>query len=545
MKSYSFLLILLGFLSSCHFKHSEADLVIYNATVYTLDETNSVEQAIAIKDGKIVAIGKDRDILNNFRYTESIDAKQQFIYPGFIDAHCHFVGYGLGLQNVDLRGCKSFSEVLQRLKTFAAANPGNTWIVGRGWDHTDWPGKQWPNKDSLDILFPNRPILFHRVDGHSALVNQAALTAAGITSTTKIEGGVIDVVNGKLSGLIKENTVDVITRIIPKPTEEQLLQALLKAQKKCFEVGLTTVDDAGLDKNTLLTLQKLYAAKKLDMRMYAMASDLQENFDYFRKNGPIKSESFNVHAFKFYADGSLGSRSACLCKPYHDATNEYGLLTTHPDSLRKRLQILNEMNFQACTHAIGDSANRSMLQLYGEVLGGSNDKRWRIEHAQVVVPEDFHWFQQYNIIPSVQPTHATSDAKWAADRWGEERMSGAYAYKELLKQNGIIALGTDAPVEDIDPLYTFYSAVFRKNAAGEPQNGFLSTNALTRLEALKGMTLWAALSNHEENVKGTIEKGKFADLVFLDRDLLKAAENDVLKAKVTRTVVGGKVMFSE
>ncbi|MES2628491.1 MAG: amidohydrolase [Bacteroidota bacterium] len=545
MRTFTVVLFSALFLTSCHFKRSEADLVIFNATVYTLNETNSVEQAIAIKDGKIVAVGKDRDILNNFRYSESIDAEQQYIYPGFIDAHCHFVNYGLGLQNVDLKGCRSFAEVLQRLTKFSKANPGQQWIIGRGWDHTDWPGKIWPVKDSLDLLFPDRPVLLHRVDGHAALVNQSALAAAGFSPSTKISGGVLMKANGKLTGLLKENAVDSVMKFIPKPNETELGNALKKAQKNCFAVGLTTVDDAGLDIGTLLMLKKLSEAGQIGIRVYAMASDNPENFAYFTENGAIRNPYLNVSSFKFYADGSLGSRSACLVQPYHDDIHEHGLLTTTPEELKSRFERVFAMNFQANTHAIGDSANREILKLYGDILKGANDHRWRIEHAQVVTPQDLEFFRKFTIIPSIQPTHATSDAKWAADRLGPDRVHTAYAYKKLLKQNGILALGTDAPVEDINPLYTFYSAVFRKNTRQEPEGGFQTEDALTREEALKGMTLWAALANHEENQKGSIEKGKFADLVFMNRDLFKAPEQEVLKAKVIRTMVDGKTVYKD
>lgn len=540
-----FILAILAFFTSCHFKQSEADLVVYNAVIYTMDESSTVKQAMAIKDGKIVAMGADRDILNNFRYSESIDAMQQPIYPGFIDAHCHFVGYALGLQNVDLRACKSYSEMIARVKTFAAQNPNAKWIVGRGWDHTDWPGKQFPTKDSLDILFPNTPLLLHRIDGHAALVNQAALDLAKISAGSIIKGGVIEIKSGKPSGLIMENAVDSISKLIPKPTEAELLSALKKAQKKCFEVGLTTVDDAGLDNETLLALAKIYKDKKLDMRMYAMASDLPTNFDYFEKKGAIKGDWFNVHAFKFYADGSLGSRSACMRHPYHDAPGQSGIMTISSDELKGKLARIDAMGFQACTHAIGDSANHQVLKLYAEQLKGGNDKRWRIEHAQVVSKEDLELFKNYTIIPSVQSTHATSDSKWAAERLGGERIKDAYSYKELLAQNGWVALGTDFPVEDINPLNTFYSAVFRKTNSGEPSNGFLMDNALSRQQALYGMTLWAAMSNKEENVKGTLEVGKYADFVILDKDLLKAEEKAVLKTRVVRTVVGGKTVFQK
>lgn len=544
MKKLCTLLFISISLFSCHFKRQEADLVVYNAIIYSMDENNTTYQAMAIKDGKIVALGKERDILNNFRYDESIDAGTKVIYPGFIDAHCHFVGYANGLKQVNLFGTKSFAEVIKRVQDFAKANPDVKFIVGRGWDHTDWPGKQFPDRTELDELFPNTPILLHRIDGHAALVNGAALKLASLSESSIIKGGILNKnKDGQLSGLLFENAVDSVSKQVPKVSDEELLAVLKRAQKNCFEVGLTSLDDAGLDNRTLLILKKFYEQNKLDIRLYAMASDSKDNFDYFIKNGAIKSDRFNVHSFKFYADGSLGSRSACMIKPYTDAPGNHGILTITPEELEEKLKIAYELNFQANTHAIGDSANSEVLRLYAKVLKTGTDRRWRIEHAQVVEPSVMHLFKDFAIVPSVQSTHATSDSKWAKDRLGEDRVHHAYAYKELLKENGWLPLGTDFPVEGIDPLLTFYSAVFRKTAAGEPANGFQVENSLSRLEALRGMTIWAALANQEENVKGSLEKGKFADFIIVDRDLLKVAEKDVLKTKVERTVVGGKTVY--
>jgi len=544
MRLLFFFSLLVFVVSACHFKHQDADLVIYNATIYTLDENNSVQQAIAIKDGKIVALGKDRDILNNFRYTESIDAAKQTIYPGFIDAHCHFVNYGFGLEQANLVGCKSFGEMLQRVADFSKANPEKSWIIGRGWDHTDWPGKMWPDKRQLDILFPKTPVILQRIDGHAALVNQAALDVAKITSNSKINGGFIGIENGQLTGLIKENTIDSVSKCVPKPTLADYEKALAKAQNKCFEAGITSVADAGLKMEDIEALKALHGSSKLLMRVYAMASDNDENFSWLSEIGRIKTDRLNVSSFKFYADGSLGSRSACLLKPYHDENGNTGMLTIDLEKLEEKLRLLYEMHFQANTHCIGDSANRAILSLYGKILKGTNDRRWRIEHAQVVDPEDFAWFGKYTIIPSVQPTHATSDMKWAGDRLGDERLPNAYALKKLLGQNGFIALGTDFPVEDISPLATFYTAVFRQNLNQIPGKGFLPENALSRMEALKGMTIWAAMANFEEEEKGSLEKGKFADLVILDRDILKVDQSQVLKARVKATFVGGQKVFS-
>jgi predicted amidohydrolase YtcJ len=318
---------------------------------------------------------------------------------------------------------------------------------------------------------------------------------------------------------------------------------LLEAQQNCFAVGLTTVDDCGLGFGSVELVKKMQATGDLKMRMYIMLSDGSANYDYAKKNGKLKTDRLNVRSFKVYADGALGSRGACLLKPYSDKTGWYGFLLSpkqHFDSVAK---IIHDLGFQMCTHAIGDSGNRTMLNIYAKYLKGKNDLRWRIEHAQVINQNDFKFFGDYNIVPSVQPTHATSDMYWAGDRLGAVRVKGAYAYKQLLQQNGWVPLGTDFPVEDISPFKTFYAAVVRKDAKGWPENGYQMENALTREEALRGMTIWAAKANFEENEKGSLEKGKFADFVILDADLMKEAPEKLLQVKILKTFLGGEKVY--
>jgi predicted amidohydrolase YtcJ len=540
-------LIIAALLSSCAFQNEQADLIVHNALIYTVDEEFSVKEAMAIKDGIIIAIGPEREILNKYTAPKMIDAQKRPIYPGLIDAHLHFLAYGQALREADLVGTQSFSEVLDKVQEYRKNSPQKQWIVGRGWDQNDWTDKSFPDKSKLDSLFPNTPVVLKRIDGHASLVNQAALDIAGVVAGMRLVGGDVQAANGKLTGILIDNAMKLVDDKIPASTEQEDIDALLAAQAVCFENGLTTVDDAGLMKQDVDRIKKLQSEGKLKMRIYAMLSDDTTNFNYYFEHGIDTSARLNVRAFKFYADGALGSRGACLLSPYEDLlpAKNYGFLLSEPNHFRKYAYELRKHGFQMCTHAIGDSANRVILNLYGEVWSDTTmDHRWRIEHAQVVNENDIDKFKKYNIIPSVQPTHATSDMPWAAERLGRSRVFRAYTYKELKNQLGMLALGTDCPVEDISPFATFYAAVTRKNKSGEPANGWQNENAISREDALRGMTVWAAISNFEDHHKGTLEVGKYADFIILDKDLMKVNETEILKTKVATTVLAGEVVYS-
>jgi predicted amidohydrolase YtcJ len=466
-----------------------------------------------------------------------------FIYPGLIDAHAHFYGYSQSLQRADLVGTKSWEEVLAKVISFSQEQREG-WIMGRGWDQNDWAVKAYPSKEGLDHVFPERPVLLQRVDGHAAIANSKALEIAGIKAGDKLNGGVIEVKNGELTGLLIDNAVDLVTVRIPPPSSSQIAQAFDKAQANCFAAGLTTIDDCGLAYEQVELIDSLQKTGRLKMRLYVMLSDVKKNYDYLLLKGRIKTEKLNVRSFKVYADGSLGSRGACLLEPYADKPGHVGFLLSSQAHFDSVARLLHEKGFQMCTHAIGDSGNRTMLNIYAKYLKGKNDLRWRIEHAQVVNERDFEMFGAYSIIPSVQPTHATSDMYWAVDRIGTERAKGSYAYKKLLQENGWIPLGTDAPVEDISPLRTFYAAVFRKDREGHPEGGFQAGDALSREEALKGMTIWAASANFEDGEKGSLETGKVADFIMLREDLMKANEQSILNMKVARTYLNGELVYS-
>lgn len=543
MKYGFFLLLVFSFHASLAQK-KKVDLLIYNATIYTVDKKFSIQSAIAIEKGKIVETGSTQNLLKKYNAVEQKDAGGKFIYPGFIDAHAHFFNYGLGLQTANLVGTSSWEEILNKLQAFAQEHKEG-WIIGRGWDQNDWKVKEFPTREKLDLLFPDRPVILSRIDGHAAIANRKALEMAGIKPGQVLTGGQVEVKNGELTGILVDNAVDLVTSRIPAPSIEQMKAGLMSAQQNCFSVGLTTIDDCGIDYRAALLIDSLQKARELKMRIYAMLSDDPANYNFLFKNGKIKTDRLNVSAFKVYADGALGSRGAALLKPYNDKPGWSGFLLSSQQHFDSVANIISQHGFQMCTHAIGDSGNRTILNIYAKYLKGKNDRRWRIEHAQVISPADFHLFGQYTIIPSVQPTHATSDMYWAADRLGNDRVKGAYAFRQLLNENGWIPLGTDFPVEDISPFKTFYAAVFRIDANQFPKGGFQMENALTRQQAIKGMTIWAAKANFEEKEKGSLEKGKWADLIILDKDLMRIHASDVLSTSVLATIVGGETVYSK
>lgn len=544
LKSISKYLVVVVIFSSC-MKGKKVDLIVHNAVIHTLNGAWAVEEAMAIKDGKIVELGPERQILNKYHATEIFDAQKQHIYPGFIDAHCHFLGYGLMQQQAFLKECNSFNEVIETLKKHQEKYPEKTWLLGRGWDQTRWENKAMPTKHQLDSAFPNIPVYIKRIDGHAALANSKALELGGLTKKVEVLGGQMAEVNGELTGLLIDNAMNFIENILPKPTLKEKTDALFIAQEECFKYGLTTVDDAGLDKEDVYLIDSLHKANSLQMNMYVMLSDNEENFEHFLEKGPIKTDKLNVRSFKFYSDGALGSRGACLLKPYSDVDSvTYGTLLNSLQYFEEKAQKLYDKGFQMNTHCIGDSANRIILKTYAKVLGEHNDKRWRIEHAQVLDSNDFYFFKEYNIIPSVQPTHATSDMRWAMYRIGLHRLKYGYAYKKLYDLNGMIALGTDFPIENIPPIETYYAAVARKDKAGQPENGFQLENALSRKEALLGITFWAAMANFEENEKGSLESGKRADFVIVNQDLETIPQNQLLKTRIVATFVAGQNVYT-
>jgi len=536
--------ILLLLVAACKQKDYNADLLVKNALVYTVDGNFSTAQAFVVNGGKIIAVGDSISLEKKYFAREVLDAGGHAIYPGFIDAHSHFYEYAMDLQKADLVNTHSWQEIVDTVNSFGRRNTDG-WILGSGWDQNTWKNKQFPNKAKLDSLFPIRPVLLTRVDGHAAIANQAALNIAGVKPGQTINGGVIETVNGKLTGMLVDNAVGIVSRKIPPPDDDGVNAGLLDAQHNCFADGLTTVADCGLPYTMINTINELQHKGDLKMRMYVMLSDRPENYDYLFKHGIFKTPRLDVRGFKMFADGALGSRGACLLQPYSDQAKWNGFLLSSQEHFAEVAKKVYEHGFQLSTHAIGDSANRVILKIYASVLKGKNDRRWRIEHAQILSPADINSFGEYNIIPSVQPTHATSDMNWAITRLGATRLKTAYAYKQLLDQNGWIPLGTDFPVENISPIYTFYAAVVRKDLNGLPAGGFQMENALSRVEALRGMTIWAAKAQFEEKEKGSIEVGKYADFVILDNDIMKIDGANLPTVKVLKTYVNGEKVYEK
>jgi len=537
-----FAIVVILLCSSCI--NQKVDLIVHHAQIYTVNDNFSTAEAMAVQDGKIVAIGTNDEILKEYKSDSLVDAKGAVLYPGFIDAHAHFLGYGQSLYAVDLMFVPSWEEAINRVKDFAAKHPGKGWIKGRGWDQNRFPGKQFPTNAALNELFPDRPVILERVDGHASIANDFALQLAGVKPGQTMEGGQFMMQDGKLTGLLVDNAVGVVERYVPDATSNDYKDWLTTAQQNCFATGLTTITDCGLSPSDIDQIDALQKSNDLKMRLYVMLSDKPESYSskYFTGGGYV-TERLSVKGVKVYGDGALGSRGACLIHPYADKPDWSGFLLSsqaHFDSVAAKL--INT-DFQMCTHAIGDSANRTILKVYAKYLKGKNDKRWRIEHAQIINPADFNLFGENSIVPSVQPTHGTSDMYWAADRVGAERLKGGYAYKQLLEQNNWLPLGTDFPVEEINPFKTFLASVARQDSKGFPVGGFQMENALTREQTIRGMTIWAAKANRMEKQVGSLEVGKKADFILLDKDLMKVATDSILQVKVLKTYLNGERVF--
>ena len=535
--SLSLLLILLVF-SSCS---KQVDLLVHNAIVYTANKDFDKATAFVVKNGRFLEVGGE-ELVEKYKPVSVVDARGLPVYPGFIDSHCHLLELGLNQFKANLRGTKSIEEIVDRLKKHQATS-GQNFIQGIGWDHNDWEIAELPDNQKLNEAFPDNPVLIERVDGHVLLANKKALDMAAVDQTKKIEGGQIIKKKGRLSGILIDNARHLLDPIIPKFNREQQIQALITAQNICFENGLTTVDQAGISKDEILLIDSLQNKDLIKLRVYAMIENKKESLDFFFDKGGIKNNYLNVNAVKVYVDGALGSRGAALKENYSDAPNHNALPIISKDSLNSIAQLVLDNSFQMNTHAIGDAANQMVLDTYNVVLSAIEDPRWRIEHAQVIAKEDISKFNP-KIIPSVQPSHAVSDMEWAKQRLGDERIKGAYAYKDLLDWSGVLALGTDFPVENVSPINTFYAAVTRESIMGASQEGFQMKNALSRYETLMGMTHWAAYANFEDKEKGSIEAGKFADFVFLDRDIMTIDIEELPLTRVVATILNGKIVFS-
>ena len=502
---------------------------------------NNKATSFAVKDGKFIYVGDD-SVTSKYSSSNIINAEGLPVYPGFIDSHAHFYNLGFFNDQVNLKETKSFDEVLKRVIEFNNSNDKD-FIIGRGWDQNDWENKSFPTNKLLNEEFPDKAIVLRRIDGHAYLVNDFALNLAGIDKSSNVDGGEFVKSNGKLTGVLIDNAMRLIDDIIPAPTKEESIKALISAQEIAFENGLTTIAEAGISREQIELIDSLQKTGVLKIKIYAMIENNLEDVDYYLNQGPYKTDKLNVRSVKVYADGALGSRGASMIEDYSDRRGYKGIIRTPIDSIKNLAFKLSGTKFQMNTHAIGDNANRIVLEAYGDALFNYRDPRWRVEHAQVINENDIDLFNQ-KIIPSVQPTHATSDMYWLYDRVGKKRANLAYAYKELLTRSKVIAFGTDFPVEDISPIMTFYSAVARKDIDGYPSEGFQMENSISRGDALYAMTIHGAYANFEEEEKGSIEVGKSADFIILDNDIIRSAENRIPYTNTVATFIDGELVFN-
>lgn len=503
----------LFFAASC-MKGQSVDLIVHNARIHVMNDGNDIVEAMAIKDGKVVETGPERQIMNKYRADEYIDAEKKDVFPGFTDAHGHLMSYARQLLSVDLVGSTSFNDLVVRVEKYSQdGNP--PFIIGRGWDQSLWGTNDLPVNDRLNELFPNVPVLLHRIDGHAALVNQKALDLAGITPQTQVEGGSVIAKDGKCTGLLLDNAISLVSAKFPDFPKQDLAQSLVEVQNELLQYGVTGVHEAGVEHKDYKLIADMCRKGKLHLDLYVMLFPTEENIAFAKKNGIVKKDNLTVRSFKIIGDGALGSRGALLKAPYSDDVHNHGLLTTSREEMRRVMLIAQSIGYQVNIHAIGDSTNRIVLDMMRDVNRENPDHRWRIEHAQIVDPADFDLFAETGVFASVQPTHAVSDQRWAEMRLGKARMKGAYAYQSLLERCGMLALGTDFPVEQTNPFLTMQAAVRRTNAEGDPIGGFLPEEALSETDCLKGMTIWPAFASFGEKTRGSLEKGKDATFVIL------------------------------
>jgi predicted amidohydrolase YtcJ len=527
---YSPLLLgIFGLFAACS-TAPEFDTVLTNARIAEFhgDSLSYRTVHLALRDGRIAAVVPAAEAVPAAR--DTTDLTGSYVYPGFIDAHAHFLALGQALETVDLVGTRSWAECVDRVRQYVADHPEVAVVRGRGWDQNDWADKAWPTSHALDGL-TDKPIVLSRIDGHAVVCNQVALTQSGITAATRIDGGEILLAAGKPTGVLVDNAETLLR--IAEPSREEKIRYLQAAERWCVELGLTGVHDAGLPTGDIMLIDSLQRAGALRMPLYVMVAESPEALDHWLDRGPLQTDWLSVRSFKFYSDGALGSRGALLRAPYHDRHDHFGLALRDTEYLKSAADRLAKAGWQMNTHAIGDSANHLIINLYREALSApaaKKDLRWRVEHAQVVSPEDQILFGK-GVVPSVQPTHATSDMDWALDRLGAHRMPHAYAYRALREANdGWIPLGTDFPIEHPNPMYTILAATARRALDGHPAEGFQTENALTLAQTLKGMTTDAARAAFQESDRGEIRIGNWADFTIFEVNL-----NDITPMALPQT----------
>ena len=527
------------FLHSC-MKSESVDLVVFNAKIYSIDGSNKVYEAMAIRDGKIIEMGPDRQILNKYRYDESVDAEGKEVYPGFIDAHGHLFSYAELRLSANLVGCVSEEEMLERVGSYLESSKRKI-IIGSGWDQSLWGVDELPDNTKLNKKFPKTPVCLYRIDGHSALVNQAFIALLG-DFVPIVKGGEVIVREGKPSGMFIDAALTLLEPFIPQFDSDELIKEIKEIQKELFQYGVTGVHEAGIDFNELNILKKMVGNGGLKLNVYAMLNPTKENKNFALDHGPYRLKNLSVRSFKAYVDGALGSSGALLKDEYEDKPNYKGLCLLSSDELKELGDFCLDVGYQLNSHGIGDSAISIILDMCANVYRKKPDHRFRVEHAQIVDLNEVHKFADYAVFPSVQPTHATTDQRWVVSKIGLKRLKGAYAYKTLKNQLGMIALGTDFPVEYVNPFYTIHAAVHRKNNQGVPDGGFLKDEALTLDETIRGMTFWAAFAAFEEGSHGSLEIGKNATFVILDKPLNHRTE--FVDNFAWKTFVSGSIVHS-
>ena len=518
------------------------DLVVYNARAYTVDSAFSICQAFAVDEGVIVETGTTEHIRDQFRGRREIDLEGAPVYPAFHDAHSHLFQVAQGLRYVDLRGAASVDEIIARLQRHCDLyHPG--FLVGDGWDQSLWEDKNLPDNEKLNAAFPNIPVYLRRIDFHATWVNDVAIELAGLhpNDPSIPQGEALMNASGLFTGVFLENTSDRINATIPHMSDQELAACIQEAQDLCLAFGLGSVTDAGLPLGRIKLLDSLQKAGALKLRIDVWMDPSEENFSYFTR--PYRSDRLDISAVKLYIDGALGSSGALLYEPYSDDPLNKGIQFTSDSKFLASCEKAYERGFQVATHAIGDKGVAKVLDFYAQFLAPGNDLRWRIEHAQVVAPGDFKRFGALNIVPSVQPTHATSDMGWAAARLGPQRVKGAYAFQDLIGAAGWTPFGTDAPVESFNPVYTFFAAISRMDRNFNPQGGWQTENAVSRENTLRGMTIWAARGSFREKEKGSLEPGKWADFVVWSDDLMTLPAEKIPVTECSMTFIAGEQVY--
>lgn len=527
-------------------------VLYHNATFYTLDAAIPKAAALAVRSDRILAVGALEDLRTEYDAAERVDLGGKTVLPGLIDAHGHLLGLGsFGLGKLDFSRCRSFDEVVAMVSAKAKTAKKGEWILGGRWDHESWPEKRLPTHAKLSDVTPDNPVWITRVDGHAGLANAAAMKLAGVTRDTKApEGGeILRDERGEPTGVFVDNAEDLIARKIDQRIADTEA-LLLKAQQMCFEVGLTSVHDAGISPADAVIYRKLAESGKLKLRVYAMMGGDYARV-WFAENPPFAGERLSIRAAKLYMDGAMGSRGAWLLEPYadrpigEDGKPYTGLNLMKPEFVRQVAEDGLRRGYQVCTHAIGDRGNREILDAYADALGKrpSPDARFRVEHAQLLHADDIGRFARLGVIASMQPTHCTSDMRWVEARVGAERARGAYAWQSVLRSGARLAFGSDFPVESHNPLLGVYAAVTRMDPQGNPEGGWYPEQRLTREQALRAFTQDAAFAGFQESLIGSLTPGKQADFIVLDQDVVTCEPAAILQAKVLRTVVGGETVF--